>query len=221
MLPDHFLASLVPEFSVIHVITPHLEGSLDVFAAVLSLGVPNGLKGAVLCTIKIFSVLLSVSPHVEHLREELPPHELVAEILLLHLHLNRFECSLMPLLDGDALAELAETLHCLNELLERVMAFRVKFAVLEELIHGLLLALLEHVFKKTEGDLGDEELVVVAVMTLHLGALTGNLIDAVVIGAVKLCELVVEIVSLSGQFVIDVLNVIDLRIVLKGGTVQI
>ena len=61
----------------------------------------------------------------------------------------------------------------------------------------------------------------VAVMTLHLGALTGNLIDAVVIGAVKLCELVVEIVSLSGQFVIDVLNVVDLRIVLKGGTVQI
>ena len=69
----------------------------------------------------------------------------MAEIRLLNFHLDRFECFLMPLLEGDTLAELTETLNRLHELLQRVVAFRVKFAVLEELIHGLLLSLLEHV----------------------------------------------------------------------------
>ena len=36
------------------------------------------------------------------------------------------------------------------------MALGVKFAVLEELVHSLLLAAFEHLFKKREFELGDE-----------------------------------------------------------------
>ena len=221
LLPDHFLASLVSELGIVHVIAPHLEGSLDIFAAVLGLGVPDGLKGTVLGSVESLSVLLSMSPHVKHLGKELLAHELMAEIRLLNFHLNRFECFLMPLLKGDTLTELTEALNCLDELLQRVMAFRVKFAVLEELIHGLLLSFLEHVLKKTESDLGDEELVVVAIMALHLGALTGDLIYAVVIGAVKLLEFVVKVISFSCQLFIDKSNVVDLSVISDSGTVQI
>lgn len=51
----------------------------------------------------------------------------------------------MPLLDGDTLAELSETLNSFHELLKGVVAFRIELAVLEEFIHRFLLSLLEHV----------------------------------------------------------------------------
>ena len=63
------------------------------------------------------------------------------------LHLDRLESALMPLLDSDSLSELAESLHGLHKLLQSVVALSVEFAVLEELIHCLLLPLYEHVLK--------------------------------------------------------------------------
>ena len=67
---------------------------------------------------------------------------------------------------------------------------------MEEFVHGLLLPLLEHVLKQAEGDLGDEELVMVPVVALHLGPLPADLLHAVVIRSPQLIEFRVEIVSL-------------------------
>ena len=50
----------------------------------------------------------------------------------------------MPLFDSDTLSELTQSLNCLHELLQRVVAFGVKFAVLEKLVHSLLFPLFEH-----------------------------------------------------------------------------
>ena len=90
---------------------------------------------------------MSESPPVEHSAQELLTHEVIAQVVFLYFHLDWFECALMPLLNSDSLFELAEALYNFHELLESVVALRVEFAVLEELIHGLLLALLEHVLK--------------------------------------------------------------------------
>ena len=46
---------------------------------------------------------------------------------------------------------------------------------MEELVHSLLLALLEHVLEQAEGDLGDEELVMVAIVAVHLRLLATDL----------------------------------------------
>ncbi len=64
----------------------------------------------------------------------------------MHFHLDRLECPLVPLFDGDALAVLPKALNRLHELLQCVVALGIEFAVLEELVHGFLLTFLEHLF---------------------------------------------------------------------------
>lgn len=59
------------------------------------------------------------------------------------------------------------------------MAPCVEFTVLEELIHCFLFATSQHLLKQAEGDFCDEELVVVPIVTLHLGTLSADLIYAV------------------------------------------
>ena len=55
------------------------------------------------------------------------------------------------------------------------MALSVEFAVLEELADCHLLASLEHLLEQAEGDFGGKQLVMVSIMTVHLGALPPNL----------------------------------------------
>lgn len=160
------------EFLVVEVVFPDLEGSLHIFFAVLHLDIPNGLQRLVLRAVDFIGVLLSVSPFVEHLGQQVLAHEAVAEILLLHKHLYRLESSLVPLFDRNVQSKLSKFLQCCYELLKSVVALDVKFAVLEKFIHRFLLAALEHLFQETERNLGDEEFVVVSVVTVHLGSLT-------------------------------------------------
>ena len=99
--PDHLLAAHLSVLLVVHVVLPNLEVPLHVSGAVLLLGRPHHLQGPVLGTVEVFSVELSPPPLVEHPAKQVPPHEFVAEVSLLHFHLNWFEGALMPLLDGD------------------------------------------------------------------------------------------------------------------------
>ena len=145
----------------------------------------------------------------------------MTKILLLKLHLYGLESALMPLLDGDTHPELAQSLHCLHELLQSVVASSIKLAVLEEFINGFLLAADEHVLQQGEGDLGDEQFVMVLVVTVHLGALPADLNHAVVVGAVQLFQLALQLVPLLRQTVDHSLDVIDLVVILKSISVQI
>ena len=127
----------------------------------------------------------------------------------------------MPLLDSDAHSILAESLNSLDELLERVVALGVKFAVLEELIHGLLLPTGEHLLQEAEGHLGDQKLVVVAVVPGHLGTFTADVLHAVVVGAVQVLKFSLEVVSLIRELLSDTPDVLNLCIVMQGCTVEI
>ena len=69
--------------------------------------------------------------------------------------------------------------------------------------------------EETEGHLGHKELVVVAVMTLHLGALSRDLLYAIIISAVQLLQLVMKIVSFISEFLINTLNIGNLVIILQ------
>ena len=64
--------------------------------------------------------------------------------MLLNLHLNWLESPLMPLFDCDLHTELTEPFQNFDKLPQSIVALRVKFAVLEELVHCLLLTSLEH-----------------------------------------------------------------------------
>ena len=52
-------------------------------------------------------------------------------------------------------------------------------------------------------------------MTLHLGALSRDLLYAIIISAVQLLQLVMKIVSLISEFLIDTLNIGNLVIILQ------
>ena len=86
---------------------------------------------------------------------------------------------------------------------------------MEELIHRFLLAAFEHLLQQAEGDLGDKQLVVVAIMTVHLRSLTSNLTNAVFVGAVQVLQLRVQLVALERQLVSDALGVLNLAILSK------
>ena len=107
----------------------------------------------------------------------------------------------MPLLDGDSHAELAHSLHVLHECLERVVALRIKLAVLEEFIDSRLLATFEHLLEESECDFGDDELVVVAVVAFHLGTFTPNFFNAVIVGSAELLQSGMQLITLEGQLV--------------------
>ena len=92
----------------------------------------------------------------------------------------------MPLLNRDLHAELTKTFEVVDKLFQRLMALRIKFAVLEKLVHCLLLSAFEHLLQKTEGNLGDEQFVVVTIVPFHLGALPTYLLTAVVIGPIEM-----------------------------------
>ena len=111
-----------------------------------------------------------MAPHIEHTTQKFLAAEVLTEVPLLHLHLDGLECALVPLLDGDALPVLTETLHGLDELLQCVVTLGVELAVLEELIHGFLLALLEHVLQQDESEFGNQEFVVMPIVALHLSS---------------------------------------------------
>ena len=121
--PHELLAALVSELLECDVVLPHCKCPLHIFASVLDLGAPDGLQGPILRTIHHVSIQLSVSPQIEHASQELLAHELVTQIMLLHLHLNRLEGSLMPLFDGNLHAERAKTLKYFHKLPQRVVAF--------------------------------------------------------------------------------------------------
>ena len=150
----------------------------------------------ILGTVDRVCVLLAEAPRVEHARQELLPAELIAEILLLDLHLDRLESLLVPLFDRNAHPVLAQTLNSLHELLEGVVAASVEFAVLEKLIHCLLLATLEHLLHQAEEYFRDEQFIVVSVVAMHLCFLSLDIIDTVVIGATQLLKLALQLVSL-------------------------
>ena len=118
--------------------------------------VPDRLQCLILGVVAGIGIELALFPQVEHSSQQLFTPEIEAEVLFLHLHLDRFECPLVPLLDSDAKSELAKSLNSLDELLECVVALGVELAVLEELVHGLLLALHEHVLQKGERQFGDQ-----------------------------------------------------------------
>ena len=61
----------------------------------------------------------------------------------------------------------------------------------------------------------------VAVMPLHLGALPRDLLNAVVVSAVQLLQLVMKVISFIGKFLIDILNVCNLLIILQIGAIEI
>ena len=92
----------------------------------------------------------------------------------------------MPLLDRDLHSELTKSFKVVDELFQRLVALRVKFAVLEKLVHRFLLAAFEHLLQKAEGNLGDKQFVVVTIVPFHLGALSSNLLTAVVIGPIEM-----------------------------------
>lgn len=175
---------MLAEVRKFEVVTPHVERSLDLAAAVLAFLVPNGLQGPVLGPIDPIGVKLLLPPKVKHLGQQLLPLELMTKIFLLDLHLDWFESALVPLFDGDSHLKLAKPLHCPHELLQCVVTSSIKLAVLEEFVHGFLLAADEHVLEQSEGDFSDEQLVVVLVVAIHLGALPTDLHHAVVVGSV-------------------------------------
>ena len=127
---------------------------------------------------------MAEAPQVEHTAKQLLSAETFAEVPLLDLHLNRLESPLMPLFDGDSLSELTKAFDNFDELLQRVVTLGVELAVLEELIHGLLLALQEHLFKQDEGQFGHKQLVMVPIVALHLGTLSRDLLHTGVVGAI-------------------------------------
>lgn len=154
--PDESLGALVAELGKLKVVSPHLESSLNLLGAVATLVVPDRLQCLILGVVAGIGIELALSPQVEHSSQQLFTPEIEAEVLFLHLHLDRFECPLVPLFDSDAKSELAKSLNSLDELLECVVALGVELAVLEELVHGLLLALHEHVLQKGERQFGDQ-----------------------------------------------------------------
>ena len=114
--------------------------------------------------------MLTMAPHIKHTAHKFLSSEVLTEVPLLHFHLDRLESALVPLFDGDALPVLTETLHSLDKLLERVVTLGVELAVLEELVHCFLLALLEHVFQQDEREFGNQQFVVVPIVALHLSS---------------------------------------------------
>ena len=84
------------------------------------------------------------------------PHEIFSKLVRLHKHLNWLESFLMPLLDSNPHLVMAKPLNNLSESLQSSVAFVVKLAVAEELIHCHLFAGFESVLQKGEEDLGYE-----------------------------------------------------------------
>ncbi len=117
---------------------------MHIFVNILYLGVPDGLESLVFGAIHHVGVQLTVAPQIEHSSEQLFTHEIIAQIMLLNLHLNRLESPLMPLLDCDLHTELSKSLQNFDKLPQSIVALGVKFAVLEELIHCLLFTSLKH-----------------------------------------------------------------------------
>ena len=207
------------ELSEFEIISPHLEGSLNLFVAVSDLGLPDGLEGLVFLAVELISVLLAISPHIEHLSEELVSHEFVAEIVLLEASFDWLESTLMPLFNGNFHTVLTETCDGLNELFEGVVALCVEFAVLEEFVHGLLLARYKHALKKSESDLGDEKFVVMTIMTFHLRLFTSDFSHTVVISAIQRLQFVLKLISLISQSFNYSLNILNLSIILQQLTI--
>ena len=74
----------------------------------------------------------------------------------------------MPLLDSDSHFVVSQSLNNLSKLLQGSMTLVVKFAVAEEFIHGHLFAGFKGTLQESEENLGDEQLVVMAIMVIHL-----------------------------------------------------
>ena len=212
-LPDEPLDSLLSELLVLRRISPDGEGSLDLFLDIFALGVPDGEERLVLRTVHVAGALLGVPPLVEVLRQELALGEEGAEVLVLDVHLDRLEGLLVPLLHGDLQLVLAEAVDDLDELPQGAVALLVESAVGEELVEGVLLALREHALEQLEHDLADEELVVVTVVRVHLGPLSRDFCDAVVVSAVQLVEFRHQVVPFGGKSIDDRLNVVILGVV--------
>ena len=195
--PYKLLATLLSEFLKVDIVSPHREVSLHFFAAVTLLNLPNVADRLVFGTVEQVRELVTEAPQVEHAAKQLLSAETLAKLPLLNLHLNRLECPLVPLLDGDALSKLSKSLNNFHELLQCIVTLCVELAVLEELVHGFLLALQEHLFKQDEGQFGHKQLVMVSVVSLHLGTLSGDLLHTGVVCAVKLLQLRLQVVSFN------------------------
>ena len=76
--PYELLAALVSEFVILQFVTPYREGSLDIFAAIFNLRVPNGLQSLVLGAKDLIRVLRFPAPHIEHFSQKLFAHEFFA-----------------------------------------------------------------------------------------------------------------------------------------------
>ena len=69
------------------------------------------------------------------------------------------------------------------------MTLFIKFAIGEELIKRVLLALFKHLLKQLEHDLRHEKLVVMTVMRVHLTAFPRDFGNTVIISAIQLVKL--------------------------------
>ena len=147
---------------------PNVECSLDIQVCISDLDIPHLSNGLVLIFESIVAVLKPLSPMIEHLANQMLSSEVLSKHVRLDEHLYWFESLLMPLFDGYPHFVVSQSLNNICKLFKCSMTLVVKFAVAKELIHCHLFAGSKGTLQKGEKDFGHEQLVVVAVVVIHL-----------------------------------------------------
>ena len=122
----------------------------------------------------------------------------------------------MPLFDGNPESEFAETINSPDECTQSGVALLIELAIVEEFVESFLLASLEHFLKSGKGYFGNQELVMVSVMTRHLSLFYWDFRNASVIGSIQVLKLDHKLVTFSGELRNNVMDLVNLRIISQG-----
>jgi hypothetical protein len=124
-----------------HGIFPDYKCSLNFLANILFFKRPNAVQSIEPLGVSASFVLISSSPVVEHVSEQVVAVPHVDDVVLLLNVLNWFECLLEPLFESNSHFVMAEFVENSNKTLQSTVASLVKSAVVKELVHSILFAL--------------------------------------------------------------------------------
>ena len=86
---------------IVQSVSPDLESTLHIKCCILGLRLPETFQCTDFRILAETRPLISIPPSIEHLTHEFLASECITQFPLLNTDLNRLECFLMPLLDGD------------------------------------------------------------------------------------------------------------------------
>lgn len=145
---------MLPQLVVSGCIPPDRKRPHNFLLDIVPFQTPNPGQGLSFGCILVCAVQICLAPPVEEIARQNIHSAHVDSFKLLFSALHWFECLLVPLFESDTHFEMADALKDLNEPFKRLMALLVKMAVIEKLVHDVLLAAHYKALEKHERVLG-------------------------------------------------------------------